>query len=85
MTNEARHNGAAGMVGVSIAHSVEEREIDSGGSRRTDLVVTMHVLGTCVGERDPSAPERAPSLTIDLSADTHPSHVLRGSSLGGTR
>jgi uncharacterized protein YbjQ (UPF0145 family) len=80
VTNEARRHGAAGMVGVSIAHSVEEREIDSGGSRRTDLVVTMHVLGTCVGERDPSAPENAPSLTIDLSADTHPSHVL-----GGTR
>jgi uncharacterized protein YbjQ (UPF0145 family) len=79
VTAEARHRGAAGMVGVSIAHSVEAREIGSTGSRRTDLVVTMHVLGTCVAERDQAFPENSPSLTIDLSADTHPSHVLGGS------
>jgi uncharacterized protein YbjQ (UPF0145 family) len=76
---EARRQGAAGMVGVSIAHSVEEREVDSGGSRRTDLVVTMHVLGTSVAERDATAPELSPALRIDLSADRHPEHLLGGS------
>src|SRR6266849_6271282 len=38
LTAEAQSYGAAGVVGVSISHTVEEREIDSGGSRRTDLI-----------------------------------------------
>jgi uncharacterized protein YbjQ (UPF0145 family) len=79
VSSEARRQGASGMVGVSIAHSVEEREIDSGGSRRTDLVVTMHVLGTSVADRDENAPELSPALRIDLSADRHPEHLLGGS------
>jgi uncharacterized protein YbjQ (UPF0145 family) len=75
---EARQQGAAGMVGVSIVHSVEEREASSAGSRRTDLVVTMHVLGTSIAERDDaSAPALSPSLRLDLG-DTHPAHLLGG-------
>jgi uncharacterized protein YbjQ (UPF0145 family) len=76
---EARRQGAAGMVGVSIAHSVEQRESSSGGSSRTDLIVTMHVLGTCIAEREETAAELSPALRIDLSADRHPEHVLGGS------
>ncbi len=76
---EARRQGAAGMVGVSIEHSVVEREVDTGGAHRTDLVVTMHVLGTSIGERDDTATINSPSLKLDLSADTHPAHVLGGS------
>jgi uncharacterized protein YbjQ (UPF0145 family) len=75
---EARRQGAAGVVGVTLSHSVEEREGGSGGSNRTDLVVTMHVLGTCIAERDESLPEYGPSMTIDLSAGTHPPHLLGG-------
>jgi uncharacterized protein YbjQ (UPF0145 family) len=75
---EARRQGAAGVVGVTIDHGVEEREGRSGGSSRTDLVVTMHVLGTSIAERDESLPDYGPSLTIDLSAGTHPPHLLGG-------
>lgn len=75
---EARRQGAAGVVGVSIEHSVEEREVDAGGSHRTDLVVTMHVLGTAIAERTEAGADLTPSLTIDLKAGTQPAHVLGG-------
>ena len=48
MSAEARQHGAAGVVGVSIAHHIERREA-GGGSGRNDLVVTFHVLGTAIG------------------------------------
>jgi uncharacterized protein YbjQ (UPF0145 family) len=78
VSEEARRQGAAGMVGVSIAHAVEEREVDAGGTHRTDLVVTMHVLGTSIAERDKLVDDMSPSLLIDLSADSHPAHLLGG-------
>ena len=75
---EARRHGAAGVVGVSIQHAVEEREVDAGGTHRTDLVVTMHVLGTAIAEGTTTGEDLTPSLTIDLRAGTHPAHVLGG-------
>lgn len=75
---EARRHEAAGVVGVSIEHSVQEREVDAGGTHRTDLIVTMHVLGTTIGERDTTDDDLTPALMVDLSADTHPAHVLGG-------
>jgi uncharacterized protein YbjQ (UPF0145 family) len=71
---EARRQGAAGMVGVSLAHSVEEREASS----RRDLVVTVHVLGTSIASETETVSAVAPTLTVDLSADSHPAHVLGG-------
>jgi len=79
-SSEARSHGAAGMVGVSIAHSIEEREVDAGGSRRTDLIVTMHVLGTSIAELGDTSHELSPAVRLDLSADPHPEHVLGGNS-----
>jgi uncharacterized protein YbjQ (UPF0145 family) len=78
VSEAARRQGAAGMVGVSIVHSVEEREVDIGGTRRTDLIVTMHVLGTSIAERDESAGAISPAWRIDLSVDKHPAHLLGG-------
>jgi uncharacterized protein YbjQ (UPF0145 family) len=78
VSDEARRHGAAGMVGVSIVHTVEERELDAGGTHRTDLIVTMHVLGTSIAERDESAGAISPAWQIDLSADSHPAHLLGG-------
>jgi uncharacterized protein YbjQ (UPF0145 family) len=78
VSDEARRHGAAGMVGVSIVHTVEEREVDLGGTHRTDLIVTMHVLGTSIAERDESAGAISPAWQIDLSADSHPAHLLGG-------
>jgi len=75
---EARRQGAAGMVGVSIVHSVEEREVDAGGTHRTDLIVTMHVLGTSIAERGDIVEELSPALRLDLSADRQSAHLLGG-------
>jgi uncharacterized protein YbjQ (UPF0145 family) len=77
---EAQRQGAAGMVGVSIVHAVEEREAGAGGTQRTDLIVTMHVLGTSIAERGETAEELSPAPQIDLSADRRRAHLL-----GGTR
>lgn len=78
VTSEARRQGAGGMVGVSLAHSVEEREASSGGASRTDLVVTVHVLGTSIAADTDTLPVLKPMLTIDLGADSHPEHLLGG-------
>jgi len=78
VTAEARRQGAAGMVGVSLAHSVEEREASSGGSSRTDLIVTVHVLGTSIAHETDAAPAAPPTVTLDLSSDSHPAHLLGG-------
>jgi uncharacterized protein YbjQ (UPF0145 family) len=75
---DARSQGAAGMVGVTLAHSVEEREASSGGSSRTDLIVTVHVLGTSIAAETETVSAVTPSLTINVSADSHPAHVLGG-------
>jgi uncharacterized protein YbjQ (UPF0145 family) len=78
MTEEARRLGAAGVVGVALEHSVEEREIESGGSRRTDLVVTFHVLGTAIGERQAEGRDLDVSPRIELRKNVLTSHVLGG-------
>lgn len=79
ITNEARRDGAAGVVGVSINHSVEEREVDRGGSRRTDLLVTLHVLGTTVAATEAKSGTNArPRLAINLSNNPDQVHILGG-------
>ena len=48
-TRQARELGAAGLLGVSIESAQREHEVDlGGGARRTDLVLTYHVLATAV-------------------------------------
>ncbi|MFN2628954.1 MAG: heavy metal-binding domain-containing protein [Gaiellaceae bacterium] len=79
LTSEARSHGAAGVVGVTITHSAEEREVGSAGSTRTDLIVTMHVLGTTIGERKAAGHELSVSPRLDLSNDSFSAHVLGGS------
>jgi hypothetical protein len=74
MTAEAQKQGAAGVVGVSIAHKIEQRE--AGGRR--DLVVTFHVLGTAIGDRGNNGRELEVSPRIDLSRDALKPHLLGG-------
>jgi uncharacterized protein YbjQ (UPF0145 family) len=74
MTTEARKQGAAGVVGVSIAHEIEQRE----AGRRRDLLVTFHVLGTVIGERSTDGRKLEVSPRIDLSKDTLKPHLLGG-------
>jgi uncharacterized protein YbjQ (UPF0145 family) len=79
MTAEARTIGAAGVVGVSIEHSAEERESGAGGSRSNDLVVTFHVIGTAIGERRAEGRTLDVSPRIELRKDSLSPHVLGGS------
>ena len=79
MTAEARKIGAAGVVGVSVEHNAEERESGAGGSRRRDLVVTFHVIGTAIGERQAEGRDLDVSPRIELRKDTLSPHVLGGS------
>ncbi len=79
MTAEARKIGAAGVVGVSVEHSAEERESGAGGSRRRDLVVTFHVLGTAIGERGAEGRDLDVSPRIELRKNSLSPHVLGGS------
>jgi uncharacterized protein YbjQ (UPF0145 family) len=65
VTREAQRLGAYGVVGVAIDESAETREVDSGGSRRTDLVVTFHVLGTAIADAPGGARELPVSMIID--------------------
>ncbi len=66
MTAEAQKQGAAGVVGVSIAHEIEQRE--AGGRR--DLVATFHVLGTAIGERGDRW-SRAPGVAANRPEQRH--------------
>jgi len=77
ITREARAAGAAGLVGVSLSYDVAEVEVDRGGAQRTDLMVTMHALGTGVVADDPVA-DAPPRLAVDLSADRRNDHLLGG-------
>jgi uncharacterized protein YbjQ (UPF0145 family) len=79
MTAEARKVGAAGVVGVSIEHSAEDRETETVGSRRTDLVVTFHVIGTAIGEQRAESRNLDVSPRIELRKDSLSPHVLGGS------
>jgi len=77
MSAEARQQGAAGVVGVSIVHHIEEREAGAGSGRK-DLVITFHVLGTAIAERSTDGRELEVSPRLDLSRDTPRPHLLGG-------
>ncbi len=51
VTAEAKALGAAGVVGVAIDQSEREREVERNNRKRTDLIITFHVLGTAIGEQ----------------------------------
>ncbi|MGH2973026.1 MAG: heavy metal-binding domain-containing protein [Gaiellaceae bacterium] len=77
MTSEARELGAAGVVGVSIVHGVEEREARAGSGRR-DLVVTFHCLGTAIDHPTKKSYKLEISPRIDLSKDVEKPHLRGG-------
>jgi uncharacterized protein YbjQ (UPF0145 family) len=77
VTAQARASHADGLVGVSLKYDVREVEVDRGGGNRTDLMITMHVLGTAIAQEEP-ATEQPLRVAVDLSADRKPNHVLGG-------
>lgn len=77
MSAEAQQHDAAGVVGVSLVHHIEQREAGAGSGRR-DLVITFHVLGTAIAERTTDGRELEVSPRLDLSKDTPRPHLLGG-------
>jgi len=49
LTRQAHETGAHGVVGVQVEQHTEEHEVDQNGTR-TDLVVTLHAVGTAIAE-----------------------------------
>lgn len=50
-TRQAHELGAHGLLGVSLETEHHEHEVDQGGGgKRTDLVLTLHVLATAVAQ-----------------------------------
>jgi uncharacterized protein YbjQ (UPF0145 family) len=71
LSAQAQTLGAHGIVGVSIDQSIGRREVDTGNdTKRIDLIVTLHVLGTAIVEE----PEREPGRDLDV----HTTLDLRG-------
>jgi uncharacterized protein YbjQ (UPF0145 family) len=59
-SSQAERLGAGGLVGMTIDHRVEIREVEQNNVTREDLIVTLHVLGTAIaphGEHRPLDPE----------------------------
>jgi uncharacterized protein YbjQ (UPF0145 family) len=57
---QARELGAGGMIGVDVEHHIATREVDQNNSKREDLIVTFHILGTAIapaGEHVPIEPQ----------------------------
>jgi uncharacterized protein YbjQ (UPF0145 family) len=51
VTRQAHELGAQGLLGVQMQLSHREHEVDlGGGQKRTDAIVTLHVLATAVTE-----------------------------------
>jgi uncharacterized protein YbjQ (UPF0145 family) len=48
--DEAWRRGATGLVGLSIEQHVARREVEQTGSKRIDLIVTLHVVGTGIAQ-----------------------------------
>jgi uncharacterized protein YbjQ (UPF0145 family) len=78
MTAQARAAHADGLVGVTLAYDIREVEVGSGGSERTDLIVTMHALGTAIASADPAGTLPATQLSLDLSLSPSRDHILGG-------
>jgi uncharacterized protein YbjQ (UPF0145 family) len=59
--------GAGGLVGMSVEHRVEVREVEQNNVTREDLIVTFHVLGTAIA---PHGAHRAlePQTVVRLGA-----------------
>jgi uncharacterized protein YbjQ (UPF0145 family) len=63
LQRQAHEAGAHGVVGVEIEQHHAEREVEQNGSR-TDLIVTLHVVGTAIVEL---ATDELPPTYIALS------------------
>ena len=68
LTQQARALGAHGVVGVTIERSHRELERDrGGGTKYTDLIIELHVLGTAVVEVEGGAEPPPVFMNLQLN------------------
>ena len=68
LSRQARTLGAHGIVGVTIERSHRELERDrGGGTKYTDLILEMHVLGTAIVEVERDAEPPPISMALQLN------------------
>jgi uncharacterized protein YbjQ (UPF0145 family) len=73
LSEQARALRAHGVVGVTIERSHRELERDrGGGTKYTDLVIEMHVLGTAVIEVERSDAPPPISTALQLNDPERP-------------
>jgi uncharacterized protein YbjQ (UPF0145 family) len=53
---EAWRSGATAVVGLSLDQHIAVREVEQRGSKREDLIVTFHVIGTGIVQRGEHRP-----------------------------
>jgi uncharacterized protein YbjQ (UPF0145 family) len=67
ISRQASELGAAGIVGVRIAHRVRRQGVGSGAAQRGGVMITFDAIGTAI--REASTPRHGPpKATIDLSS-----------------
>jgi uncharacterized protein YbjQ (UPF0145 family) len=49
-TAQAQKLGAGGMIGMRLDHAIDTRETGGENNKRTDLIVTFHILGTAIAD-----------------------------------
>jgi uncharacterized protein YbjQ (UPF0145 family) len=68
INTEAQTLGGHGVIGVSLRQQIQTREVDQGNnSRRIDLIVTMHVLGTAIVEGQGTPVDVHTNLDLSVS------------------
>jgi len=68
LSRGAHEVGGHGVIGVQIEQHQDEREVDQNNRKRTDLIVTLHILGTAVVELA-DAPDSPTYVALSLKED----------------
>lgn len=68
-TSQAQRLGAGGLVGMSVEHDMDVREVEQNNQKREDLVVTFHIIGTAIAPHGEHVP-LDPQTILTLGATT---------------
>ncbi len=70
-TEQAHALGAGGLVGMSVEHDIDVREVEQNNQTREDLIVTFHIIGTAIAPHGEHVP-LDPQTIVRLGATTRP-------------
>jgi uncharacterized protein YbjQ (UPF0145 family) len=70
-TAQAEALGAGGLVGMSVEHDIDVREVEQNNQTREDLIITFHIIGTAIAPHGEHVP-LDPQTILRLGATTRP-------------